>query len=111
MPFKGTASEEAVARVICRAYCQLHKRPAWGVLTFAEQNAEVDHQWDLWITEARAVCGAFEVNIGTRDGFGGVGVRYLGTGDGEFERGKDVGRAIGWDAAKRDTSKSLGTDQ
>ena len=36
---------------------------------------------------------------------------YLGTGDGEFERGKDVGRAIGWDAAKRDTSKSLGTDQ
>ncbi len=26
----------------------------------------------------------------------------------EFERGKDVGRAIGWDAAKRDTSKMLG---
>lgn len=28
----------------------------------------------------------------------------------EFERGKNVGRLIGWDAAKRDTSKLLGLD-
>jgi hypothetical protein len=28
----------------------------------------------------------------------------------EFERGKAVGRMIGWDAAKRDTSRALGLD-
>jgi hypothetical protein len=67
MAFRGTASEEQVARVICRAYCRLHKQQAgWDMLTLAEQNAEVDHQWDLWLTEARAVCGAFEVNIAIR---------------------------------------------
>lgn len=27
-----------------------------------------------------------------------------------FDRGKEIGRAIGWDAAKRDTSKLLGVD-
>ena len=64
MSWKGTATEESVARVICRAYCRLHKQPEWDMLTFAEQNAEVDSQWDLWLSEARAVCGAFEVNIG-----------------------------------------------
>ena len=65
MPFKGTATEESVARVICRAYCRLHKQPGWNMLTFAEQNDEVDHQWDLWLSEARAVCKAFEVNVAT----------------------------------------------
>lgn len=30
--------------------------------------------------------------------------------DQAFKRGKDVGRAVGWDSAKRDTSRALGLD-
>lgn len=46
---------EDIARTICRAYCRLHKRPEWDMLTASEQDAEVEHQWDLWVVEARAV--------------------------------------------------------
>jgi len=50
------ALEAKVAKAICRAYCRLHKRDAgWDMLTAAEQDAEVEHQHDLWLTEARAV--------------------------------------------------------
>src|ERR1700761_7647300 len=49
---------EYVARAICRAYCRLHKRPEWDLLTKAEQDREIDYQWNLWTHEAIAAISA-----------------------------------------------------
>lgn len=46
--------------------------------------------------------------IVTGDKWFRLGAEQLEAANKEFERGKDIGRAIGWDAAKRDTSASLG---
>lgn len=49
---------EQVARAICRAYCRLDKRPEWDLLTKAEQDREIDYQWDMWVHEAIAAISA-----------------------------------------------------
>jgi hypothetical protein len=49
---------ERVARGICRAYCELHKQPDWSKLNFEQQELEINHQWDLWLSEALAAIKA-----------------------------------------------------
>lgn len=46
---------EDIARTICEAYCRLHKRSGWELLTDEERKNEIEHEWDLWIVEATAV--------------------------------------------------------